>query len=528
MNLPLTDGQLLREFAVGRDQRAFRELVERHQNMVYSTALRRSGHAEAAADVAQNVFLALATKAARLSSRVNVGGWLYKCTLLEAARRQRDELRRSARERRYVEESAALTNPSGTMMNDDELDDARRARQLLPVLDEAMSGLQQQDREALVLRFMQGLSLRETGAALGTTEEAARKRISRALEKLSALFRRRGVAASAALLAGVVLPESVKAAPAGLAAGWTGAAAQAPALGLGGTLYLKAAALTKTQVAAACAMMALVPVAWQAREIQRLQSDKDMLWAQVQDQGSAERGREGMASHVAGLVDQDTDAGEADSLENGAGRNAGEGNPSPGRSRDGRNGWKSKMEQWRSLQRQQQRDARLAALQDQLELQDFQLAAIAEATTRAETGLQALHDRRKAGGPTPDAAAVEAARDQTIAAVLDAEQWQEYEAFCQEEERSGREVMANRLLGEIQSTLHLTDAQKDALFAVFAADAGLAARTQGAFPVETVNEELNEKMAGIFNEEQWRLWQQRTGVWAQLFGSGSRPAHRPD
>ena len=139
MTSPLTDGQLLREFAASRDQRAFRELVQRHQDMVFSTALRRCGHADAAADAAQNVFLALATKAARLSSRTSVGAWLYKSTLLETARRQRDEMRRSHRERRYAEETNTLTTTPGDMNPDD--NEAHRARQLMPVLDEAMSGL---------------------------------------------------------------------------------------------------------------------------------------------------------------------------------------------------------------------------------------------------------------------------------------------------------------------------------------------------------------------------------------------------
>src|SRR6187431_1839790 len=109
MTPSLTDGQLLLEFALSRDQRAFHELVQRHQDMVFSTALRRTGHADAASDVVQNVFLGLAAKAARLSSRATLGGWLYKATLLEVARRQRDEARRTRRERQYAEEAANLT-----------------------------------------------------------------------------------------------------------------------------------------------------------------------------------------------------------------------------------------------------------------------------------------------------------------------------------------------------------------------------------------------------------------------------------
>ena len=208
----ISDQQLLREFALSQSQSAFRTLVERHQSMVFGTARRRMLSDAAAADVAQNVFLALARKAAWLSARTNVGGWLYKSTLMESARRQRDEMRRGSRERLYSEEM----NIRGTS---DEDTDAPRAADLMPLLDDALSGLSDADREAIMLRFFRGLSLRETGAAMGTTEEAARKRVSRALEKLSSVFKRRGTAVSASLLAASLLPEAADAAvPAGLAA----------------------------------------------------------------------------------------------------------------------------------------------------------------------------------------------------------------------------------------------------------------------------------------------------------------------
>ncbi len=104
MPVDFSDAQLLRDFASSRDQWAFAELVARHQDMVFGTALRRTGRSDLAADIAQHVFLALAHKAAWLSTRPNVGGWLYKATLLESIRRQRDESRRHSRERRYAEE----------------------------------------------------------------------------------------------------------------------------------------------------------------------------------------------------------------------------------------------------------------------------------------------------------------------------------------------------------------------------------------------------------------------------------------
>lgn len=514
MSPALTDGQLLLEFAASRDQRAFRELVLRHQNMVFSTALRRTGQAEAAADVVQNVFLQLSGKAVRLSSRPSLGGWLYKATLLESARRQRDEARRTRRESQYAREAANLTTDPNPMSDEDP---AQRARQLMPLLDEAMSGLAGQDREAVVLRFLQGLSLRETGAALGTTEEAARKRVSRALEKLSALFRRRGVTVSASLLAASILPEAVKAAPSGYTAVWAGVAAKAPALGWGGTLWLKLAALTKPQLAAVCAVAALVPVTWQARQIRQLESEKTGLEARI---GNLVPQSNPLDLLVDGAAPGPPSAPGETGLTSSTG--------SSQEKRGSRNDWRAKVGQWRELQRQQQRDARLAALQEQLGLEDFQLAAIAEATDKADRALASGAGRHRPSQPAEEPAAITAVRDQTIAAVLDAAQWQEYEQFCQDEERGSRELVANRLLGEVQATMHLTDQQKDQLFALFSSETTLTDWQHSPFPVEAVSGDLNEKMAAVFSEEQWRLWQQRTGVWARLFGAGNHGTWRRD
>jgi DNA-directed RNA polymerase specialized sigma24 family protein len=70
---PNDDAQLLRAFAAQQSQSAFRTLVERYQDMVWSTAKRRLGNDEAASDVAQNVFAALARKAPWLSTRSSIG-----------------------------------------------------------------------------------------------------------------------------------------------------------------------------------------------------------------------------------------------------------------------------------------------------------------------------------------------------------------------------------------------------------------------------------------------------------------------
>ena len=88
---------------------------------------------------------------------------------------------------------------------------------IAPLLDDAVAGLSENDRHAIVLRFYEGRNLRDVGAALGTSEDAAEKRVSRAVERLRELFARRGVTIGASGLAVVLSANAVQAAPAGLA-----------------------------------------------------------------------------------------------------------------------------------------------------------------------------------------------------------------------------------------------------------------------------------------------------------------------
>src|SRR5258706_14810235 len=90
--------------------------------------------------------------------------------------------------------------------------------QLAPLLDEAMAALGERDHSALVLRFFENKSAQEIAAALRINEDAAQKRVTRALEKLRKIFSKRGLTLTSALVAGAVSATSVQAAPAALAA----------------------------------------------------------------------------------------------------------------------------------------------------------------------------------------------------------------------------------------------------------------------------------------------------------------------
>ena len=183
-------GKLLRTFAENGSEDAFRELVIRYINLVYSVALRRvGGDSHMAQDVAQTVFTDFAGKARSLSSGVQLGGWLHRHTCFVAANFTRNERRRQAREQIAVQ--------MNTLSETHDAD----WKDVAPVLDDAIDQLDDTDRDAVVLRFYAQCDLRHVGTALGISEDAAQKRVSRALDKLRDLLVQRGVSLSVAALA---------------------------------------------------------------------------------------------------------------------------------------------------------------------------------------------------------------------------------------------------------------------------------------------------------------------------------------
>jgi uncharacterized protein (TIGR03435 family) len=201
----LDDIALLKQFAENGSEPAFAEIVSRHVNLVYSAALRKVGDAHAAQEISQAVFIILARKAQSLGAKTILSGWLHQTTRLTAANFLRGEIRRQKREQEAFMRSTLNEDINETW------------RQIAPVLDDAISKLGAKDRDAIVLRYFENKSLVEVGAAMGTGEDAAKMRVSRALEKLRKIFSKRGVRLSAALIAGAVSASSVQAAPVGLA-----------------------------------------------------------------------------------------------------------------------------------------------------------------------------------------------------------------------------------------------------------------------------------------------------------------------
>jgi len=201
------DLELLEQFAREHSETAFAALVERHLSLVHAVALRHTNNAQHAQDITQAVFIILARKAASLSRKTVLPGWLHHTARLTAANFQRTEMRRRRREQEVFMQST-LHEPD--LLRPGETD--ALWPELSPLLDETMSRLRPADRDALVLRYFQNKNLAEIGAAMGLNERAAQKRVLRAVEKLRALFAKHGVTSTADQIAGSISTHSLQAA----------------------------------------------------------------------------------------------------------------------------------------------------------------------------------------------------------------------------------------------------------------------------------------------------------------------------
>src|SRR5438132_5591705 len=199
-----TDMELLARYTRQGAEDAFAQLVQRHANLVYSAAVRQVRLPQLAEEVTQSAFIDLARNAARLKPDTILTAWLYQVTRCSAIDVVRREASRQLREQIATEMNAMNAT-------------AADWTHIEPLLDEAMHALDDTDRAAVLLRYFENKSLREVGATLGTSENAAQKRLSRAVERLREFFAKRGVTIGASGLVVVISTNAVQAAPVGLA-----------------------------------------------------------------------------------------------------------------------------------------------------------------------------------------------------------------------------------------------------------------------------------------------------------------------
>jgi uncharacterized protein (TIGR03435 family) len=265
------DMRLVREYAARQSESAFAALVSRHTNLVYSAALRQTRDPQLAEEVTQVVFIILARKAASLGAKTILTGWLYRTAGYVSGSALKRELRRQHREQEAYMQSELDAQAGSTW------------KQLSPLLDEAMLRLGQTDRDALVLRFFEGRSLNEVGSALGASEEAAKKRVNRALEKLRNFFAKRGVSSTTAIIAETISAHSVQAAPVALAKSITAVAFAKGTAASTSTLTLikgalKLMAWTKAKTAIVSGVVVLLAAGTTTVTVKEIQKHRNDSW----------------------------------------------------------------------------------------------------------------------------------------------------------------------------------------------------------------------------------------------------------
>src|SRR5260370_29716375 len=195
----MTDFELLQEYATRNSEVAFGELANRYTGLVYSAALRQTSNPANADELTQAVFIILARKALGFRGGTILSAWLLRTTSFVALNARRQDLRR-----RDIEQQAMSLQSSETGV---------AWKRIEPLLDEAIVSLGERDRNAVALRFFEEKSFKEIARTLGTTEDNAQKRVSRALEKLRSRFKKRAIVLPATLVTGAIKGHAVQTAP---------------------------------------------------------------------------------------------------------------------------------------------------------------------------------------------------------------------------------------------------------------------------------------------------------------------------
>lgn len=194
------DGELVRRFAAGADERAFRALVARHGPVVWAVCRRLLRNHHDAEDAFQATLLVLARGAGGIRSGSAVGGWLCGVAARVASRV------RSARRAEPTDAEPAAGHPDGAL---GEL----TVREAEALLYEELGRLPERYRAALVLCCLEGLSRDEAASQLGWSANRLKNALEQGRELLRARLARRGVALGLPLLAGMLCPPAAVAAP---------------------------------------------------------------------------------------------------------------------------------------------------------------------------------------------------------------------------------------------------------------------------------------------------------------------------
>jgi len=198
---------LLQRFVQTGDETALRDLIIEFGGPVYSSALRRTGQREVAQEITQNVFVILSKKSSEALKSPSLAAWLFTVTKFESIRAMRTQ-------RRHQRKLNALAQQGPEVMRN--TDESPSWEEALPHLDVALDMLPEPDRDLLLARFSENKKFQDLAHQFGKSEDACKKRIKRALEKLNLLLTARGVTLSISTLTLVLGTELSRAMPGSL------------------------------------------------------------------------------------------------------------------------------------------------------------------------------------------------------------------------------------------------------------------------------------------------------------------------
>lgn len=172
---PIADETLIAR-AIGGDRRAFGQLVERHYDFIFRTACKWCGKVSDAEDVAQDVCVKLASVLKSFDGRSAFTSWLYRVTLNAVRDMQRARTRRGRNVDRYAEVAPDEYLP--------DQEDSAAAKELW----DAVRRLPDQQRDAVLLIYAEGMSHAEAGVIMGSKEATVSWHVHEAKKTLRGLL----------------------------------------------------------------------------------------------------------------------------------------------------------------------------------------------------------------------------------------------------------------------------------------------------------------------------------------------------
>jgi RNA polymerase sigma factor (sigma-70 family) len=198
----MNDWRLLDDYVGNRCESAFSKLVERHMNLVYLTCRREINNDQLAEDATQQVFILLARKAPQLRKSVTISGWLYKAAVWVSRDLLKHEVKRMACESENM--TMDIENQDRYQTDWDKADQW---------LSEGLNGLSSLDREIILMRYFDNMTMDEIAMALGTSAINIRKRLSRATDRLRGILVQQKVSITSLALTGLLIEHQARSAP---------------------------------------------------------------------------------------------------------------------------------------------------------------------------------------------------------------------------------------------------------------------------------------------------------------------------